>query len=154
MGTTSFILIIILEALALCLFLFVIASLKNRKLRLTNTELQTQLQGLRTQHMKNSHALATAPAWQTESYNDKLVAQIELTRDYHDSLGEHQNIALDLDPDTPLSRRTAAIRHAFLVAEKEATLTDLINWDLLEGRYHQILSFHKDYQNEENRTWD
>lgn len=145
MGTTSFILIIVLETLALCLFVLVILVLKNRKLRRLVAKLQTRLHDVALQYKKTRQMPTPQPI--AESYNDKLNAQIELTRDYHYSLGTRQDIALDLDPDAPLPRRTAAIRHAFLIAEKEATAnSDEANWDFLASRYRQILDFHQDYE--------
>lgn len=147
MGTTSFILIIVLEVLALCLFLLAILFLKNRKLRRLIAKLQTRLYEVAQLHKKNRQSPPPPP---TETYNDKLNIQIELTRDYHHSLGTRQDIALDMDPDAPLSRRTAALRHAFLIAEKEATHTDDTNWDFLASRYRQILSFHEDYERKDH----
>lgn len=146
MGTTGFILIIVLEGLALCLFLLAVLVVKNRKLRKLIAKLQTRLHDTAAQYKKSRQA-PSAPAPIAESYNDKLDAQIELTRDYHYSLGTRQDIALDLDPDAPLPRRTAAIRHAFLIAEKEATASpDETKWDFLANRYRQILAFHEDYE--------
>lgn len=147
MGTTGFFLIIVLEALALCLFLLAILVAKNRKLRKLIAKLQTRLHEAAKQHKKNRQSPPPAPIPIIESYNDKLSSQIELTRDHHYSLGTRQDIALDLDPDAPLPRRTAAIRHAFLIAEKEATANpDVIKWDFLASRYRQILAFHDDYE--------
>ena len=146
MGTTSFILIIVLEGLALCLFLLAVLVVKNRKLRKLIAKLQTRLHDTAAQYKKSRQA-PPAPAPIVDSYNDKLDFQIELTRDYHYSLGTRQDIALDLDPDAPLPRRTAAIRHAFLIAEKEATANpDETKWDFLASRYRQILAFHEDYE--------
>lgn len=155
MGTTSFVLIIVLEALALCLFLLALLVLKNRKLRRLIAKLQARLQEAASQYKKTKQPTPPPPAIKQESYNDKLSAQIELTRDYHHSLGTRQDIALDLDPDAPLPRRTAAIRHAFLIAEKEATANkDKISWDFLASRYRQILSFHEDYEPQQTPAQD
>lgn len=147
MGTTSFILIIVLEALALCLFLLAILVVKNRKLRKLIAKLQNRLHDVALQYKKTRQQPPPPPTPAIETYNDKLNTQIEATRDYHYSLGTRQDIALDLDPDAPLPRRTAAIRHAFLIAEKEATAnSDKTNWDFLASRYRQILAFHEDYE--------
>jgi chromosome segregation ATPase len=151
MGTTSFFLIIALETLALCLFVLAVLAVKNRKLRRLVAKLQGRLHDVALQYKKTRQIPPPAPAPALESYNDKLDSQIELTRDYHYSLGTRQDIALDLDPDAPLPRRTAAIRHAFLIAEKEATAnSDEANWDFLASRYRQILAFYDDYESDLN----
>lgn len=145
MGATGFILILALEALALCVFLVAILLIKNRKLRRLIAKLQMRVQEMVAQ--RDAVRQAPTPSIPQRSYNDKLSEQIELTRDYHRTLGTRQDIALDLDPDAPLSRRTAALRHAFLIAEKEATVNkDEIKWDILATRYRQILTFHDDYK--------
>jgi Small-conductance mechanosensitive channel len=145
MGTTSIILIIVLETLALCLFLLVIVVQKNRNLRQLVGKLQTRMQDLTNQYKKARSAMAPPTAPWAESYNDKLSTQIELTRDYHRTLGPSLDIDLDLDPSSPSPRRIAALRHAFLAAEKAAVASrDEIDWDLLSSRYRQILSFRDD----------
>ena len=70
--------------------------------------------------------------------------QIQHTRDHHDSLDAGQNIALDLGLDNPLPRRTAALRHAILIAEKEslhASPDGKPNWTILELKLDQLLQF-------------
>jgi len=70
--------------------------------------------------------------------------QIQYTRDHHDSLEAGQNIALDLGLDNPLPRRTAALRHAILIAEKEslhASPDGKPNWNILELKLDQLLQF-------------
>lgn len=85
---------------------------------------------------------------QLQTYGDHLAQQVELTKDHHATLGKNQNIALDLDPETPLNRRTAALRHALLIAEIEATAQDenTPDWDRLGARYKNIWAFQDDYQ--------
>ncbi len=70
--------------------------------------------------------------------------QIEITRNHHETLEAGQNIALDLALDNPLPRRTAALRHAILIAEKEALHTSKDgkpNWTILELKLDQLLQF-------------
>lgn len=144
MGATNFILILVAEALAVSVFVAAVLLLKNRKLRRLIAKLQVLIEEMRGQLKKAKQP--AAPNQPVETYNDKLNQQIELTKDHHHSLGTRQDIALDLDPDAPLPRRTAALRHAFLIAEKEASAyQDGIDWDFLASRYRQILSFHEDY---------
>jgi DNA repair exonuclease SbcCD ATPase subunit len=146
MGATQFILILVAEVLAVSLFVAAVLLLRNRKLRRLVNKLQERVRELSAQ-LKKTRQAPPPPAAREESYNDKLNRQIELTKDYHHSLGTRQEIALDLDPDSPLPRRTAALRHVFLIAEKEATArTDTVNWDFLASRYRQLLTFHQDYQ--------
>jgi hypothetical protein len=137
MGTTSFILIIVLETLAICLFLLAFVVLKNRKLRRMVTKLQKRVQNLAFHNKKDR-----PPSPPAESYHQKLSTHIELTRDYHRTLGTAQDIDRDLDPDAPSPRRIAALRHAFLTTERAATTNqNQVDWDLLANRYRQILLF-------------
>ncbi len=145
MGAANFILILVAEVLAVSLFVTVVVLWKNRRLRRLVSKLRARVDELAAQQKKAKPAPALV-VQKEETYNDQLGQQIELTRDYHHSLGSRQDIALDLDPDSPLPRRTAALRHAFLIAEKEATATPgNIGWDFLASRYRQILAFHEDY---------
>jgi hypothetical protein len=141
MGTTSFILIIVLETLAICLFLLAFVVLKNRKLRRMVTKLQKRVQNLAFHNKKDR-----PPSPPAESYHQKLSTHIELTRDYHRTLGTAQDIDRDLDPDAPSPRRIAALRHAFLTTERAATTNqNQVDWDLLANRYRQILLFRNDH---------
>lgn len=144
MGTSNFILISLVEALIVCLFATVLIFIRNRQLRKRIKQLRTRLQEAK-EPSKDTGESATPTALDI-SYQERLNQQIENTKEHHFDLGTRQDIALDLDPDAPLPRRTAALRHAFLIAEKEATAIDeQINWDLLASRYQQLLSFNADY---------
>lgn len=82
-----------------------------------------------------------------------IADQLEITRDHHDSLEAGQNIALDLALDNPLPRRTAALRHAFLIAEKEALHSSKDgkpNWTTLETKLDQLIQFFNFKPNGEN----
>lgn len=153
MGEHKVLLIIAGEAIALCLFFIAVLILKNRKLRGLLNRLQERMEEL-VKQLRNARQQSTAPPPQRpvkqESYADKLDAQIELTKQHHYDLGSRQDISLDLDPDSPLPRRAAAIRHALLIAEKEATGGEgEIKWDFLATRYQQLLSFHEDYDGDD-----
>ncbi len=151
MGTTNLMLIFAAETLALSLFVIAVLLLKNRNLRRTMKKLQNRLESALKQ-LRQPKAAAPPPTEPApavappETYRDKLDEQLELTRNHHYELGSRQDIALDLDPDSPLPRRTAALRHALLIAEKEATADGgEFGWDLLATRYNQIFTYNEDY---------
>lgn len=151
MGTSHFILIFVAEALAVCLFIIGLVLLKNRKLRNLITQLQARLKELAA-NQKNAVIPPPAPPQPELSYSDRLDEQLAATKEHHDSLDSHQDIALDLDPDSPLARRTAALRYALLVAEREATADAQTNWEILASRYQQLLSFNEDYAPQTDAT--
>lgn len=141
--------IIALEALAVTLMVVVVLVLQNRKMRELVQKLQARLQELVSDIKKlrgEPKAPPPAPA-KPETYVNFVNHQIDLTKKYHFSLRGGADIALDIDPEAPLPRRTAALRHAILIAEKEANsqFADKTNWDLLGARYQQLLDFNKDY---------
>lgn len=154
MGTTNFILILSAEVIALCLFVIAVLLLKNRKLQRLMGKLQKRMEELLSQVRTTKQPAQPPPPPPPPppiSYSERLDGQLELTKDYHYNLGTRQDIALDLDPDAPLPRRTAALRYAFLIAEKEASADEAaINWDFLATRYQQILAFNEDYSPEDN----
>lgn len=149
MGTDHLILILAAEALIACVFITILVLLKNRNLRRLVAQLQERIQRLsdRCRDIVSPSHSQPSTATDADSYSDRINQQLESTKDYHHSLGSRQDIALDLDPDAPLPRRTAALRHAFLIAEKEAVAEtdESTNWDFLAVRYQQLLSFHEDY---------
>jgi len=78
------------------------------------------------------------------SYSDQLEIQIDKNREYHQSLSADRDIALDLDNATPLERKIAALRHAVLIAEKEASLAgdqDSPNWKIIQSKFGGFLEF-------------
>jgi hypothetical protein len=79
------------------------------------------------------------------SYSDQIEAQIDATRNYHLSLDPDRDIVLDIESDTTMERQAVALRHAFLIAEKEASLaseSEEIDWDVLHGKLAQIIQFY------------
>jgi predicted DNA-binding ArsR family transcriptional regulator len=146
MGSNNFTLILLLEALFVCLFITSLLLIKNRQLNKLIKKLKSRIAEMGQKPAVNATA---APSKAEISYSERLNQQLENTKDYHFSLGSRQDISLDLDPDAPLSRRTAALRHAFLIAEKEATRTpEETNWDFLSSRYQQLLSYNEEYASE------
>ncbi|HSB95981.1 MAG TPA: hypothetical protein VLC91_06010 [Spongiibacteraceae bacterium] len=81
-------------------------------------------------------------------YSEQIDAQIDATRNFHLSLDPDRDIVLDIAPDGTLERQAVSLRHAFLVAEKEAWLAadgEGVDWDVLQGKLGQIIQFY--YQN-------
>ena len=141
--------IVMLEALAVSLLAVAILVFQNRKMRGLEQKLQARMHEL-VEDLKKARSepkTAPPPPAKVESYVNFVGQQIELTKKYHFSLRGGQDIALDIDPEAPLPRRTAALRHAILIAEKEANsqFVDKVNWDLLGARYQQLLDFNTDY---------
>lgn len=81
------------------------------------------------------------------SYTDTLEHQLEGNREYHQSLNPDQDIALDLNPQSPMPRQLASLRHAFLITEKEAALSSEIedqpNWKVIETKLSSLMAFFK-----------
>ena len=80
-----------------------------------------------------------------KTYTAYIDDELMEARRHHEELGGGRDIALDIDPSAPLERRIAAVRHAVLIAEREATLTDEVNWVSLKGRYKALLSYYEDF---------
>ncbi|WP_156820819.1 hypothetical protein [Dasania marina] len=81
-----------------------------------------------------------------KAYMDYLDAQIEDTREHHSSLNPDRDIVLDISADSPLDRQAAALRHAFLIAEKEADYSgegDSSDWQVLQSKFQQIIQFYE-----------
>jgi DNA repair exonuclease SbcCD ATPase subunit len=133
MDSSQFVLILVAEALAVSVFVAAVVLLKFRRLLSQVKKLRERISELTAQQRPQA---PTKP----QSYSDTLDQQMALTVDYHASLGTGHDIALDLDPDTPLPRRTAALRYAFLTAEKRAATKGKINWDFLSSQYQQLLA--------------
>lgn len=146
LGSGNFLLILAFETIALCLFAIALLAMKNRKLQRLIKLFKKRIKELRKE-TQPAPVQAPPPPPPQLTYKDMLNEQLGLTKDHHYSLGSRQDISLDLDPDSPLPRRAAAIRHAVLIAEIEATSTSdgSINWDFLASRYQQLLSYAEDY---------
>ena len=80
-----------------------------------------------------------------KTYTDYIDEQLMSVRRHHEELGGGRDISLDIDPSAPLGRRIAAVRHAVLIAEREATLTNEVSWSSLKGRYKALLSYYEDF---------
>lgn len=105
------------------------------KLLATHKRLQQQLLEEREEHSTSN------------TYKKQINDQLLVTRQYHKGLDAGQDIALDLNPESPKDRQTAAIRHALLVAEKEALNSSsdgTPNWEFLETKFQQLIQFYVD----------
>ncbi len=132
--------------LLLCFFLL----FQNRKLRLAMQKLHSRMERL-VKDLKAARSAVKearqAPAEPSADYKHFLKEHLNNVRERHSSLDSDRDIVLDIDPDTPLPRRVAALRYAILVAEKEATAKDgkAADWSLLERKYEQIFDFNQEY---------
>ncbi|WP_075185671.1 hypothetical protein [Teredinibacter haidensis] len=155
MQSSSIYLIAIAEIAACLLLVCVFLVFQNRSLKGLVSKLQARMEQL-VKDLKAARAAAKSrkadDSKTTDSHNDSykqmLNKQLGMIREHHQRLDASQDIALDLDPETPLPRRVAALRYALLQAEKEATANKLIDhadWKLLQTRYEQIFDFHRDY---------
>jgi Sec-independent protein translocase protein TatA len=78
-------------------------------------------------------------------YSDALEQQLDATRNRHASLSPDRDIVLDITADTPLDRQALALRHAFLIAEKEAVIAadgKGVDWDILQAKLTRIIQFY------------
>ena len=83
---------------------------------------------------------------ETDSYSDQLQQQLDATRNRHIALSPDRDIVLDIAQDTPLERQALALRHAFLIAEREAALAaddKDVDWDVLQAKLGQIIQFYQ-----------
>lgn len=90
--------------------------------------------------------LASAPQKGGPDYGELIDAEISATRNHHLSLQPDRDIVLDISPDTPRERQAVSLRHAFLIAEKEAWLAaegKEIDWEVLQAKLVQIIEFYE-----------
>lgn len=108
-------------------------------------ELRQSLKGVRSE-LKVVRAEAT-PAQSQADYGEIIDAQIGATRNHHLGLNPERDIVLDMAMDAPAERRAVSLRHAFLIAEKEAWLASDngrdVDWSVLEAKLGQIIQFYE-----------
>lgn len=86
-----------------------------------------------------------------KEYLDYLDEEIDATRDHHETLNPDRDIVLDITPDAPMDRQAASLRHAFLIAEKEARYAGgetQSSWEVLQSKFEQIIQFYVSTQPE------
>ena len=137
--------------LALCIFLFI----KNRSLSKLVSQLRDKAKSLMLE-LKRIKAEGQSGASGDEehaSYIEFIEQELEKTLAHHDSLDSDQDISLDISPETDLPKRTAALRHALLLAEKEGFSKiehkKGPNWTHLRLRYEQLFSYYEDFNNDD-----
>lgn len=75
-----------------------------------------------------------------------LDEEIDATKAFHQSLNPDRDIVLDITPDAPIERQASSLRHAFLIAEKEARYAgdgETSDWGVLQGKFQQIIQFYE-----------
>jgi hypothetical protein len=92
-------------------------------------------------------AARAQPAQAQADYGEIVDAQINATRNHHLELNPERDIVLDMAADAPFERRSVSLRHAFLIAEKEAWLASEngheVDWGVLQGKLAQIIQFYE-----------
>lgn len=123
-----------------------------RKSRATIQELENTISKMRKaiskakkEAKKAIKALAEKNKIKPKEFIDYLDEEIEGTRDFHQTLNPDRDIVLDIAPDASLERQATSLRHALLIAEKEARYAgddDSSNWDVLQSKFQQIIQFY------------
>ncbi len=81
-----------------------------------------------------------------KTFIEYLDDEIDSTLVYHQQLNPDRDIVLDIAPDSPIERQVTSLRHAFLIAEKEARYAgegDDSNWGVLQAKLQQIVQFYE-----------
>ncbi|MDB6062455.1 MAG: hypothetical protein JWM78_2558 [Verrucomicrobiaceae bacterium] len=152
MPDKSIILMVGLEVGVAFLFLLGLVTLRAQGLRKTAQALEAKVLELR-QLLKNVRAELKVTREEVKAqppipdYAEVIDAQINITRNHHLELNAERDIVLDMAADTPLARRAVSLRHAFLIAEKEAWLASDngrdVDWGVLENKFTQIIQFYE-----------
>lgn len=148
MQVSNFVLFGVIEAYVVLVVVSIFLLMHSRGLKTLIFKLQKKLEELVKDLRKTraAHKALQAELDPVNAYKKQISDQLLITRKYHESLDPGQDIALDLSPDTPIKRQTAAFRHALLIAEKEALHTnddEKPNWDTLEQRMTQLIQFYQ-----------
>lgn len=134
--------------LCICVFLFFhITHLKKLIRRLEAKVLELRQTIVNTKQNAKSKIQEIKNSIEEKSYLDYIEQQIESTRDHHASQSPDRDIVLDLDTDIPEERQIAALRHAFLVMEKEAQYASEDDaqavWPVIRTKLQQIIHFYR-----------
>lgn len=162
MNSSNMMLIVAAEIALLLLVICIFLVVQNRSLRQLIAQMKEKAQGLikelkqaklDTQHLQQeSSAQVEDNSHPQSSYLDFIEEQIELTRNHHSNLNSSQDIVLDIAPEAPLVHRTPALRHAMLLAEKNAIgliqNNESPDWEELGKRYETIFNFYEDFSEE------
>lgn len=135
--------------LVVCVFLlFHVSKLKGliAKLEAKIVTLRRSMKKSRKEAEKALGKLAEHQKIKPKKFLDYLDEAIDETRSHHQSLNPDRDIVLDISPDAPLERQADSLRHAFLIAEKEARYAgdeDESSWDVLQAKFQQIIHFYE-----------
>src|SRR5262245_36229217 len=112
-----------IAVLLLCICAYLVFHISNLKKLIKRLEAKVlELRGTINATKQNAKAKIQEIKnnFQEKTYLEYIDAQIDATREHHASQSPDRDIVLDLDTDIPEERQIAALRHAFLVMEKEA----------------------------------
>ncbi len=144
-STAVYITIEIFAALVLLsgvLIFYIILQRKTQKaLRQNIVTLNQSIQKLKTAAKKAT--LAVSPK---EIYQLAIKQQLDHTRSRHDSLKSDSDISMDISMSSPPDCQTAAVRNAFLVAERESAANSKDgkpDWGILGERIQRLIQFFK-----------
>lgn len=160
MQVSNWIIFGVAEVLALLVLICGFLLIHARTLKNLIGRLQDKLQSLAKDLKKTKQAYKEMEQSIPEaiSYPDVLEHQLEINREHHQSLNPDQDIALDLNPRSPLQRQLASLRHAFLITEKEASLSSETegqpNWSVIETKLSSLMAFFKAENSDQDRDGD
>lgn len=141
MAPTELALIVVLEVAALLAALLFFL-LRDRRRRLAQIEtLRERVGSLRRQVRAEQRQKAPQSIPPAPDYTTILEDLLEQTRDYHSAQAPGGDIALDLDQSASPERRAAALRHSFLIAEKQARRGGETDWAVLTERLEQVRNY-------------
>jgi hypothetical protein len=138
--------------LLICIFLFFhVSSLKKliRKLEEKIISLRKSIGLSRKETQKALKKLAEKDKIKPLDFLGYLDGEIARTREHHQALNPDRDIVLDIAPDAPMERQALSLRHAFLIAEKEARYAGdnrESSLAVLQSKLQQIIQFYESTQ--------
>jgi len=142
-----------LGLLVVCIFLFLFLNKQKKLIKKFEEKLLDQKDSIKTARLEVKKAKSALSSMEaapepepSKSFVELLDEEIDSTRAHHQSLNPDRDIVLDITPDSPMDRQVASLRHAFLLAEKEARFAggdDESSWEVLEAKLAQIISFYE-----------
>lgn len=142
-----------LGLLLVCIFLFLFLRKQKKLIKRFEEKLLEQKDSIKTARLEAKEAKTALSSMEAvpepepaKSFVELLDEEIDATRAHHQSLNPDRDIVLDITPDSPMDRQVASLRHAFLLAEKEARFAggeDESSWEVLEAKLAQIISFYE-----------
>lgn len=153
MLNTELVVYIVAELALILLLVTLFLLLHVKKLKALIKKFESKIQDLRQslgvakKETRNAlERLAEQEKIKPKLYIDYIDQQIESTRDHHQSLNPDRDIVLDITPDAPIARQAASLRHALLIAEKEADYAGedgSPSWDVLQVKLQQVIEFYQ-----------